>query len=373
MLKVEGDIIALQKSFLKLAEGNEKTVMPGFTHMQHAQPISLAFWATGYASMLLRDLERFQQTYERVNMNPLGACAMSGTSLPTNRETTTKLLGFKEVHEHALDVVSSRDFVIETMADLAILASNISKLAEELILWSSDEFRFIEIDDKYCSGSSIMPQKKNPDLLELIRGRTGHVYGGLMNILTVTKGLPMGYNRDLQEDKLSLWYSLTVAQSSLKLLAKIIGSMKLNKSRMEQKTASGFSQATALANYLVVKYKVPFRKSHGMVKELVEELISRGEAMENVESVVEILGDKGVKIKASDVNEVLNPEKILESQGSMGGTSPKEVERMEKALEEKISEGQKVLDDSWAGIDKAKKLSEEVMKKVLYGEELMDF
>ena len=373
ILKVEKDIIMLQQAFLKLAKGNEKTIMPGFTHMQHAQPISLAFWATGYVSMLLRDLERFQQTYERVNTNPLGACAMSGTSLPTNREITTKLLGFKEIHEHALDVVSSRDFVVETMADLAILASNISKLAEELVLWNSYEFRFIEIDEKYCSGSSIMPQKKNPDLVELIRGRTGHVYGGLVNILTVTKGLPMGYNRDLQEDKLSLWYSLTVIQSGLTLLAKIVESMKINKGRMRQYATSDFSGATALANYLVVKYSVPFRKSHGTIKELVEELISRGETLENVESVVEILGDKGVKIKASDVTEVLNPEKILESQDSLGGTSPKGVSLMEKKLEEKISEGQKVLDNSQAEIDKAKKLTDEVIKKLLYGSELMDF
>ncbi|MBN2518363.1 MAG: argininosuccinate lyase [Candidatus Altiarchaeota archaeon] len=373
ILKLQEGIIGLQKAFLKVAKGNEKTIMPGFTHMQHAQPMSFAFWATGYVSMLARDLERLQQAYDRVNINPLGACAMSGTSLPTDRTITTKLLGFREIHEHALDAVSSRDFIIETLADVAILASNLSKLAEELVLWSSYEFSFIEIDEAYCSGSSIMPQKRNPDVAELVRGRTGHMYGSLVNILTSTKGLPMGYNRDLQEDKLPLWYSITLMDSTLKILAKVIDSMKLNKARMGQYAATGFSGATALANYLVEKHKLSFRNSHGVIKKLVDELATRGGTLENIDSVVEMLKVEGIKTRAKDIIDVINVEKILESQNSLGGTSPEEVSRMEEKLGRSIALGEGVLNESWIGINKAKKLTEDVIKKFLYGGELMDF
>ena len=202
--------------------------MPGYTHTQHAQPISLGFWATAYVSKFLRDLKRFDSAYTITNQNPLGSAALAGTSFPIDRGLTAKLLGFDTVQEHALDVISSRDFILEILSNLSILMVGLSRFCEEIIYWTSYEFRIAELDDQFASGSSIMPQKKNADLAELTRGRTGRVIGALIDVLTSLKGLPMGYNRDLQEDKPPLWQALDVVKSCLAILPDMLGTTHFN-------------------------------------------------------------------------------------------------------------------------------------------------
>ena len=201
ILGTQAGLSRLCRVFLKIASNHAQTVMPGYTHMQHAQPISLGFWATAYVSMFFRDLKRLDAAYRLANMNPLGACAIAGTTFAIDRHLTTKLLGFDAVHTHALDVISSRDFIAETLFSLSLLMTNLSRLGEETIYWTTHEFGIAVLDDAYATGSSIMPQKKNPDVVELVRGRCGRVCGELLDLLTNLKGLPLGYSRDLQEDK----------------------------------------------------------------------------------------------------------------------------------------------------------------------------
>jgi len=368
LLAIEVGIVNLEQELLDIAKKHKKTIMPGFTHTQHAQPISLGFWATAHANMLMRDLERLQGCYKRVNQCPLGACALAGTSLPIDREFTANLLGFDGVQKNALDIVSSRDFVIEALSCLAILSSNLSRLAEDLVIWSNPEFGFIVLDDAYCSGSSIMPQKKNPDAAELVRGRVGHVYGALVNILTLTKGLPMGYNRDFQEDKLPLWFAVSTVKASLKMMAGMIGTMEVNEDKMKASAMAGFAGATALANHLVVKHKLPFRKSHGVVKEAVKELSSGPDGQKDFSDLgllAKMLNEKKVEVGEEELKHVLSAEGILEAQSSMGGTSPHEVDWMASELAVKLDKKNSTIKARAKKINAAKKLTEKVVDEVI--------
>ncbi|MBI1926279.1 argininosuccinate lyase, partial [Candidatus Poribacteria bacterium] len=241
ILETQQRTARLCRTFLSIAQQHTETVMPGYTHTQHAQPISLGFWATAYVSMFTRDLRRLDAAYEIVNLNPLGACALAGTSFPIDRHLTTKLLGFDNVHEHALDVISSRDFIAETLCALALLMANLSRLAEEVVYWTTYEFGMAVLDDAYALGSSIMPQKKNPDIAELIRGRTGRIYAALMDVLTNLKGLPMGYNRDLQEDKPPLWDAFDVIQSCVGILPGLLETIDFKTERMEALANANFA------------------------------------------------------------------------------------------------------------------------------------
>lgn len=364
ILEIEESVIGLQKTFLRIAERSTRKVMPGYTHTQQAQPVSLGFWATAYVSMLSRDLERLEESYGRVNMNPLGACALAGTSFPIDRELTTRLLGFDGIEEHSLDAVSSRDFIAETLAALSILMSNLSRLGEELVLFSTREFGIMELSDEFATGSSIMPQKKNPDVAELVRGMTGPVYGSLTQILVTLKALPLGYNRDLQEDRVLLWNSLQRVNSSLLVLNGAIGKAKFNERRMLELVSEDFSTATELANFLVTERKIPFRKAHTIIGGVVKELIGGGRDFRDAEKTRQLLRKHRVDISPKELENIIDPKKAIEMNRSLGGTSPGEVERMIKRLKSEIREREKGIKGRKSGIDSAKKLTEKFLTKI---------
>lgn len=267
----------LIRVFIKLAERYQDYIMPGYTHLQRAQPVLLSHHLLSYAWMLLRDAERFRENLSRINVMPLGACALAGTSLLTNRDYIVKRLGFKEISLNSMDAVSDRDFALEFLFNSSLLMMHLSRLSEELILWSTSEFNFIELPDAYTTGSSIMPQKKNPDVLELIRGKTGRVYGNLLTLLTVMKGLPLTYNRDMQEDKEPVFDSADTIKASLSILLEMLPLVKFNKDVM-YRTAGGFSLATDIAEYLVKK-GISFRKAHEITGRIVRYCIEKGKKL----------------------------------------------------------------------------------------------
>ncbi|QOP41067.1 argininosuccinate lyase [Sulfurimonas marina] len=253
---------ALMKEVLVVAEQHTETLIPGMTHLQHAQPINFGFHLGAYLSMFKRDIERFESSYERNNVSPLGCAALAGTPHNVNRETTADLLGFDSVSVNCLDTVSDRDFALEILFNISTMMMHISRLSEELIMWSSYEFGFVELSDEYSTGSSIMPQKKNPDVPELLRGKTGRVYGSLMGLLTVMKGLPLAYNKDTQEDKEGVFDAVETAEISLEILKEAIKTMTVKPHNMEKACAIGHLSATDLADYLVEKCNIPFREAH---------------------------------------------------------------------------------------------------------------
>lgn len=259
----------LQKSLVGQADSNAETIMPGFTHLQHAQPILFAHHMLAYTEMLERDIGRLQDCKKRLNVMPLGSGAISGTTLPINRAKTAELLGFPEISRNSMDAVADRDFACEFLSALAIFAMHISRLSEDVILWASPEFGFVELDDAFCTGSSLMPQKKNPDIAELSRGKTGRIYGSLVTLLTLCKGLPMSYNRDLQEDKEPIFDALDSVEKILSVYPGMIKSMKIKREKMLAAASEPELMATDLAEYLVKK-GVPFRKAHSKIGELIK-------------------------------------------------------------------------------------------------------
>jgi argininosuccinate lyase len=365
LLEVIRAVLDLENTLLDLAEKNAATIMPGYTHTQHAQPITFGYWASSYASMLLRDLDRLNAAYAHVNTCPLGSGALSGTSFPTDREYTAKLLGFDSVHVHALDAVSSRDHILEALSALSILMCNLSKLAEELVLWSSYEFRFIEFSDGFATGSSIMPQKKNPDMAELVRGKTGRVYGALFQVLTLMKGLPSGYNRDMQEDRELLWDALSVVKGSLNVLNAGMSEAKINKERMSESVYADFSTATELANYLVREEGMAFRKAYEITGGIVKDLSSRKKDFRETSLVIQLLKKSGIDISSDAVCELLDPALVASRNKSLGGTAPSEVKRMLKQLKEKACEFEADRKRKAEKIESAKKLTEKAIKEIV--------
>jgi argininosuccinate lyase len=365
ILEVMCYVLELEETLLGLADKNADAVMPGYTHMQHAQPVTFGFWASSYASMLLRDLDRLSGAYVRVNTCPLGAGALSGTSFRIDREYTAKLLGFDAVHVHALDAVSSRDHVLEALTALSILMCNLSKVAEELVLWSSYEFGFLEFSDSFATGSSIMPQKKNPDMAELVRGKTGRVYGALMQVLTLMKGLPGGYNRDLQEDRELLWDAFSVVKGSLQVLNAGLSGAKINRERMSESVYADFSTATELANYLVREKGIAFRKSYEITGGLVKELASRKKDLRDTSSVIAILKDSGVTASSDALSDILDPKKAASRNKSLGGTAPSEVRRMVKELRDQTGAKESELKKKIEKIESAKKFTQQAVKELV--------
>ncbi|NRG44678.1 argininosuccinate lyase [Bacillus sp. CRN 9] len=306
----------MQEALVEQAEANVETVMPGYTHLQRAQPISFAHHLMAYFWMLERDKERFEESMKRINLSPLGAGALAGTTFPIDRYQTADFLGFDGIYENSLDAVSDRDFILEFLSSSSILMMHLSRLSEEFILWSSQEFQFIELDDSFATGSSIMPQKKNPDMAELIRGKTGRVYGNLMGLLTVLKGLPLAYNKDMQEDKEGMFDTVKTVIGSLKIFAGMIKSMKVKKQQMEKATKNDFSNATELADYLSGK-GVPFREAHEIVGKLVLTCVQKGcflgdLPLEEYKDVNPLFED--------DIYTVLDPYTAVERRNSAGGT-----------------------------------------------------
>ncbi len=365
-------ITNLQKVFLDLARDNVETPVPGYTHTQDAQPITLAYWATAYVSMLSRDIRRLDNAYVNVDSNPLGSCALAGTSFPIDRKLTTKLLGFSSLHKHGLDVISSRDFIAETLCALTILMSNLSKLAEELVYWSTYEFGILELDDSYTAGSSIMPQKKNPCVAELVRGRTGRVYGCLMQLLTMMKGIPMGYNRDLQEDKPPLWQANDELDIALDVMCGIVRTMKINKERLAELSGANFTTATELANHLVREKGISFRECHKIVGGLVGELHKKNKTFMDFDEVDKQLRKANVSIDFDMMRQIFDPSKNIHTYKSLGSTSPKEVKKMISEFDVSVIESEKAIERQQKAITNGKELTESIVKRVIDGENIHD-
>lgn len=304
-----------------MAERHLHVIMPGYTHLQHAQPVLLSHHLMAYVEMFLRDEERMAQCYRRTNVLPLGSAALAGTTFPINMEMTARALGFPQVTRNSMDAVSDRDYLIEFCAASALVMMHVSRLAEELVLWSTTEFAFVDISDAFCTGSSIMPQKKNPDVPELMRGKTGRVYGNLMALLTLVKGLPLTYNRDLQEDKEPVFDTADTVRQTLAVLNKMLPELRFREDRMHAGAAQGYALATEVADYLVRK-GVPFRKAHHVVGQLVQYCEKAGK--EFTDCTVEEL-KKFHKALDADLFPALTLQSAVDRRTSTGGTSSQRV------------------------------------------------
>ena len=311
----------LQLSLLDLAEAHFDTVMPGFTHLQVAQPVTLGHHLMAYVEMLSRDAQRFADCRRRINRLPLGAAALAGTSYPIDRELVAKKLGFDGVCENSLDAVSDRDFAIEFTFAASLVMTHLSRLSEELILWSSPRFAFIDIADRFCTGSSIMPQKKNPDVPELVRGKTGRVYGHLTALLTLMKGQPLAYNKDNQEDKEPLFDTVDTLLVTLEIYADMMRGISVNKDNMRQAASEGFATATDLADYLVKK-GMPFRDAHEVVALAVRYAVDKKVDLSDLPLATLQQFSSSI---ADDVYAVLTLEGSLNSRNHIGGTAPVQV------------------------------------------------
>lgn len=319
--EIEALIIDMQKAVLETAEKYQDVIMPGYTHLQRAQPVLFSHHMLAYFAMLVRDFARFQGAYERADIMPLGAGALAGTTFPIDREFVAKTLNFGSIYHNSLDAVSDRDYIMEFLSAASILMVHLSRLSEETIFWCSREFSFIELDDAHCTGSSMMPQKKNPDVSELVRGKTGRVIGHLMAMLTTVKGLPLAYNKDLQEDKEGLFDAIDTVKFSLLVYARILRGMKVKKDVARRAVEEDFSNATDLADYLVKK-GMPFRKAHAVAGKAVHYALEKGVYLKDL-SLDEYKGMS--ELFAEDIHKAISPEACVAGRNSLGGTSFEQV------------------------------------------------
>lgn len=316
LFQVISKLTNLQEVLLDVAEQHVETIMPGYTHLQHAQPISFAQHLLAYYNMFSRDSERFVFNMQHTDVSPLGAAALAGTTFPIDRQMMSDLMGFAKPYSNSLDAVSDRDFILEFLSNASILMMHMSRLCEEIINWCSHEYQFVTLSDTFSTGSSIMPQKKNPDMAELIRGKTGRVYGNLVGLLTVMKSLPLTYNKDLQEDKEGMFDSVETILVSIDILAGMLQSMTVHKERMAQSTEKDFSNATELADYLASK-GLPFRQAHEIVGKLVLECSKAGYYLQDVpleryQELSPVIGP--------DIYTALESETAVSRRNSLGGT-----------------------------------------------------
>jgi len=321
VLLIGQELDKLLNALLDLAEQEVNTIMPGFTHLQAAQPITFGHHLLAYFEMFKRDRERLQESFKRINTMPLGSAALAGTSYPINRERTAELLGFERISQNSLDAVSDRDFAIEFASNASLIMMHLSRFSEELILWSSAQFDFISLPDSFCTGSSIMPQKKNPDVPELVRGKTGRVTGNLISLLTIMKGQPLAYNKDNQEDKEPLFDSVETIYSCLRIFADMVPNIHANRENMLHSAIKGYTTATDLADYLVKK-GLPFRDAHDVVGKAVAYGINSDKDLSefSLEELQEFNSDID-----SDVFDAISLEGSINSRNHLGGTSPKQI------------------------------------------------
>jgi len=315
-------ILDLQTALINAAEKNSDVIFPGYTHLQRAQPILFAHHLLAYFSMLKRDFDRFEGVHTRADIMPLGAGALAGTTFDIDRNFVARELDFAEIYSNSLDAVSDRDYLLEFLSAASILMVHLSRFSEEIILWCSREFSFIELDDAHCTGSSMMPQKKNPDVPELVRGKAGRVFGHLMALLTTVKALPLAYNKDLQEDKEGVFDALDTVKFSLAVFAQIVAGMKIRRENMRRAVEEDFSNATDLADYLVKK-NLPFRQAHEVAGKLVHFCIEKNIYLKDL-----TLDDfkKFSPLFAADIYDAIKPETCVAARNSLGGTSPKQVQ-----------------------------------------------
>lgn len=331
---LKAELITVIESLVQVAEENLKTIMPGYTHLQIAQPVTFAHHMMAYAQMFARDLDRLVDTDKRTRVSPLGAGALASTSYPIDRHMTAQLLNFSAPTENSMDSVSDRDFVLELAGTLSILQMHMSRLCEELIIFSSTEYSFISMDDAFSTGSSIMPQKKNPDMAELIRGKTGRVYGNLMSLLTMMKGLPLAYNKDMQEDKEPIFDSCMTVLTALEILAPMLTSMKVNKKRMRDAAAKGYINATDCADYLTKK-SMPFRDAYRITGELVRYAVEHHVSLEEI--ALDIYQNFSPMFD-HDIYEAISIENGVAKRIAYGGPAEKAVEVQIANLREKLKE-----------------------------------
>ena len=315
------------------AEKYQDTIMCGYTHLQRAQPITFGHHLAAYAFMFLRDLDRLRDCRKRLNSSPIGACALAGTTYPTDRQMEAAALGFDEVVQNSIDAVSDRDYLVELLADLSLLMTHISRFAEEIVLWCSWEFGYIRLSDDFTTGSSIMPQKKNPDIAELARGKTGRVYGDLMALLTVFKGLPLAYNKDMQEDKESAFDAMDTVGECINVFTPMVASIEANADKMLAAAKEGFINATDLADYLAQK-GVPFRTAYHTVGKIVAYCVANGKTLEDMG--LEEYQSFDLHF-AEDVYQTINLENCVRRRISQGGTSPESVRRQIEYIRAKLN------------------------------------
>jgi argininosuccinate lyase len=318
----------LRRALAAAAEHHLDVIMPGYTHLQRAQPVLFAHHLLAYVDMFERDGERFNDSVRRINVLPLGSGALAGTAFPIDRTYVAKLLGFPRISKNSIDAVSDRDFLLEFIAAASILFVHLSRLADELVLWSSQEFGFVELPDDYCTGSSMMPQKKNPDVPELIRGKTGRVFGHLQALLTIMKGLPLAYNRDLQEDKVPLFDTVETVKTSVQIMSEVIAGMKVRQERMSSAVKDGFMNATDLADYLVER-GIAFRDAHEITGKVVQFCLEQKKRIEEL-SLAELKRFSGKFDTA--VYRYISAEAIIERRRAVGGTARRNVVRRLKEL-----------------------------------------
>ena len=324
----------LLETILKIMEANTETIMPGFTHLQKAQPITLAHHMGAYFEMFKRDRLRLHDIYERMNYCPLGSGALAGTTYPLDREYTAELLGFYGPTLNSMDGVSDRDYLIEFLSACATIMMHLSRFSEEIIIWNSNEYQFVEIDDAYSTGSSIMPQKKNPDIAELVRGKTGRVYGALMSLLTTMKGIPLAYNKDMQEDKELSFDAMDTVKGCIALFTGMLATMKFNKGKMRLSANNGFTNATDAADYLV-KHGVPFRDAHGIIGKIVLYCIERGIAIDDM-SLDEL---KAIcPVFEEDIYEEISMETCVNNRLTIGAPGKAAMEKVIKAEKAYLAE-----------------------------------
>lgn len=335
-------LIAVLEALLAASKKYQDVILPGYTHMQRAQPVLFAHHMLAYFAMLERDFKRLEDCYDMCDMSPIGACALAGTTYPTHPEEEANDLHFASVYGNSLDAVSDRDYLLQFLSFASICAMHLSRLSEEFIYWSTSEFQFIELDDGYSTGSSIMPQKKNPDMCELIRGKTGRVYGHLIGLLTVMKGLPLAYDKDMQEDKEGVFDALDTLYFALDIYAGMISTMTVNGDHTRQVLESDFSNATDMADYLAKK-GLPFRQAHAIVGNAVHYCIEHHKvlldlSMEEFRSMSPLFEE--------DIKEALSIENCVKNRESYGGTGPKSVERQQTHAEKAIASMKEAM-DAW--------------------------
>ena len=354
LLGLMAEVNNLSRALVERATDNAESIIPGFTHLQHAQPTTLAHHLLAHADALLRDFERLRDSYGRVNRSPLGAAAFASTGFEIDRERTAELLGFDGLVENSMDAVSTRDFLLEALSNSAILMANLSRLAEELILWSTSEFGYIELDNLFTSTSSIMPQKKNPDTAELVRGKTGSVFGSLIAALAICKALPMSYNRDLQEATPNLWRGISTTRGAVRIMAGAISSADFRTDRLEASSGAGFSTATELADSLVRNAKIPFRTAHQIVGALaiksdlptVQDLDEAAERIAGFRPSERGFGEEELKA-------ALDPKENVAARSRTGGPAPAETRRMVADRLERIEENGQLVAEMKERVDSA--------------------
>lgn len=332
VIEIKQNLKNLIYTLLEKAKENTETIMPGYTHMQRAQPITFAHHLMAYVEMFKRDMERLTETYGRIDTCPIGSCALAGTTYNLDREFEAKELGFSKITNNSLDGVSDRDFIIELLADISIIMMHLSRISEEIILWSSWEFKFVELDDAFSTGSSIMPQKKNPDITELIRGKTGRVYGSLMGMLTVMKGTPLAYNKDMQEDKELVFDAIDTVNLSLSTIDPLIKTMTVLKENMKAAAEKGFINATDCADYLVEK-GLPFRDAYKVIGNIVKYCIENNTTLEKLDlSVYKQFNP----VFEQDVYQAIDLINCVNKRNIIGGPAKEQVEKQIELVEKEL-------------------------------------